>query len=872
MADGPDDESMDDDHTKPVHAKSLEHAKKPKSKPTVKTRRGYGRKNGKRNKKGKELCFSLIGTNAAGLNPKRESFYNLINKFLPSVVTIQETKLTKTGLVKIPGYQIFEKIRKNKKGGGLLTAADDDLNPVLISSGSDENEILTIQADLGQSKIRIINAYGPQEDDGSQRTLGFWQEIESEIMNAKDNDCLVIVELDANAKVGKDVIKDDPNQSSNNGKVMLDVLQRQNLHIANASDVCEGTITRERVSGEKSEKSIIDYILICEKMKKFLTKMTIDDSRSYVLSRYLKTKNGRKIITSDHNVLMGKFSVKFERKPRQIRKEFFNFKCQESKQKFQEETSNSNKLSSCFDDPDDFRKNTFRFFRVLKGTFQKCFSKIRIKTGNEKVIGNQSMQAKLKLKTEIKEFISKNSCKIGQQIAKSKLDEIERDLEDETAKENADKVKKYLESVETLDGNFSNVGFWKMKQKLWPSSCDPPMAKHDREGNLVTAPGALKNLYLETYRDRLKHRDMNPDLMDVYFLKMELWMSRLSNIKKIKTLPWDYEKLDTVLKGLKNNKSMDPNGMVNEVFKSGCIGSDMRKALSQLLNGTKKEQWIPIFMALSNITTIYKSKGSRFDLNNDRGIFILTVLKKILDKLIYLDNYKELDENMSDSNVGARRKRNIKDHLLVIYGIINSVIRGGEECIDIQIYDIEKAFDAMWLEDSLNDVYDTLPEDKRNDELSLLYESNKVNMVAVKTAAGMTDRVDIPCIVQQGGTWGSMLCSNSIDTIGKKCRNRGEHVYLYKKTARILPLAFVDDLNGISKCGVESRALNIFLTTQIELKKLKFHVPDKFGKTKCHKMHIGRKKQELPNTKSSWYCNARGYRRCLSWRHFKLRW
>ena len=195
-----------------------------------------------------------------------------------------------------------------------------------------------------------------------------------------------------------------------------------------------------------------------------------------------------------------------------------------------------------------------------------------------------------------------------------------------------------MESVETLDGNFSNVGFWKMKQKLWPSSCDPPMAKHDREGNLVTAPGALKNLYLETYRDRLKHRDMNPDLMDVYFLKMELWMSRLSNIKKIKTLPWDYEKLDTVLKGLKNNKSMDPNGMVNEVFKSGCIGSDMRKALSQLLNGTKKEQWIPIFMALSNITTIYKSKGSRFDLNNDRGIFILTVLKKILYKLIYLDN------------------------------------------------------------------------------------------------------------------------------------------------------------------------------------------------------------------------------------------
>ena len=86
----------------------------------------------------------------------------------------------------------------------------------------------------------------------------------------------------------------------------------------------------------------------------------------------------------------------------------------------------------------------------------------------------------------------------------------------------------------------------------------------------------------------------------------------------------------------------------------------MRKALIHLFSGTKKEQFIPLFMALSNITTIYKSKGSRFDLNNDRGIFILTVLNKILDKLIYLDNYSDLDQNMSDSNVGARRGRNIK--------------------------------------------------------------------------------------------------------------------------------------------------------------------------------------------------------------------
>ena len=73
----------------------------------------------------------------------------------------------------------------------------------------------------------------------------------------------------------------------------------------------------------------------------------------------------------------------------------------------------------------------------------------------------------------------------------------------------------------------------------------------------------------------------------------------------------------------------------------------------------------------------------------------MTVMNKILDNLIYSDNYDEIDGNMSDSNVGARRKRNVKDHLLIIHGVINSVIRGNEECIDIQVYDLEKAFDAL---------------------------------------------------------------------------------------------------------------------------------------------------------------------------------
>ena len=44
----------------------------------------------------------------------------------------------------------------------------------------------------------------------------------------------------------------------------------------------------------------------------------------------------------------------------------------------------------------------------------------------------------------------------------------------------------------------------------------------------------------------------------------------------------------------------------------------------------------------------------------------------------------------------------------------------------------------------------------------------------------------------------------------------------------------------------DSLPLNTFITTQIELKHFRFHVPIEIGKSKCHKMHIGRKHNLCP--------------------------
>ena len=151
----------------------------------------------------------------------------------------------------------------NGLGGGILTAVDENIGCVLVSST--ESEILVVHSKLGDFDLRIINAYGPQEIEADKDKLfQFWRDLEKEVILAKESNCRVIVQMDANAKVGCEIIRNDPCNQSQNGALLLSLIERQNLSILNSNDLCEGVITRHRKTVTGEEKSVIDYILVCD--------------------------------------------------------------------------------------------------------------------------------------------------------------------------------------------------------------------------------------------------------------------------------------------------------------------------------------------------------------------------------------------------------------------------------------------------------------------------------------------------------------------------------------------------------------------------------------------------------------------------------
>ena len=116
------------------------------------------------------------------------------------------------------------------------------------------------------------------------------------------------------------------------------------------------------------------------------------------------------------------------------------------------------------------------------------------------------------------------------------------------------------------------------------------------------------------------------------------------------------------MSSLKNNKSRDPHGLINELFKPGIIGDNLFQSLLIMLNKIKSDTVMPDITHLTDIVAVYKGKGGRMELSSERGIFIVNIIRSILMKLVYKDNYPTVDESMSDSNVGARIKKNIRNH------------------------------------------------------------------------------------------------------------------------------------------------------------------------------------------------------------------
>ena len=287
----------------------------------------------------------------------------------------------------------------------------------------------------------------------------------------------------------------------------------------------------------------------------------------------------------------------------------------------------------------------------------------------------------------------------------------------EYAENNFQKVKDELSKLKTDEGKLNQRQIWKLKKKLCPKLRDPQSAMSYAHGTLITSDKAIQQRALDVYAERLKGNEIEPHLKGLEDDINTLCDLRVKLAQSNKTEEWTMEDLKEVLKHMDKDKSRDPEGYANEIFKDEAAGSDLLEALLKLMNMIKAKQRYPLVLEKCNITSIHKKK-SKTDFGNYRGIFRVQVLRSILDRLVHNDSYYTIDSNLTDGNVGARKQRSVRDNIFVIGAMTNSVVNGRSAPIQVQVVDAIKCFDKLWLQDCIKSLYEA---GVTHDHLHLLY-------------------------------------------------------------------------------------------------------------------------------------------------------
>ena len=156
-------------------------------------------------------------------------------------------------------------------------------------------------------------------------------------------------------------------------------------------------------------------------------------------------------------------------------------------------------FSRCFDNEMKFEDQAVKWSKVLNSFFHKSFKKIRIKRKNKKknseIDNLMDKRSKLK-KKELLDEKEEEEIVSPEKLIAEKCEETNRKI-----------VMENFDEMNGDNGGLNHQGVWKNKRKLLPKiKPNLPVGKKNLKKQLITNPEELKELYLNTFKYRLRRR------------------------------------------------------------------------------------------------------------------------------------------------------------------------------------------------------------------------------------------------------------------------------------------------------------------------------------------------------------------------------
>ena len=776
--------------------------------------------------------LKLLYANVRGIKSKMPCIKNVFSETKPDIALFTETHLTEDKGVSVEGYTFFGRPRTTGKGGGVGIFVKNDKKTVIAPHYSDrELEIIWVSVSRESETPLYIGAYyGKQETTCNNATIQEEMDKLSEEILELESDGEVLICMDANAKIG--LMQE---AMSRNGKLMTAVFQECELEVINGGDKCDGTVTRQNRK-RPTEISAIDLVVATYNTSHWIKKMTIDEIGDYRMQG---------VNESDHNTIIIDLEVSRVQGNKPSKKTMWNIrapaeKYAEFRMKLGEATQAATNIM------DDKNKSmSERYEKWEKLLYKAAISTIG-KTTYRPGGPPRTSDAMKALRTErkgLKDLFEKEPSPSKKRIRLAEYVEKQHEIKEEAIKEESDRI---YGRFQKMEDNGKSGAFWKERKRMKNDEGSSWLVTKDIEGKRIFDPEKNKENIAHYYEDLYSKKTVKDH---PFHTEVSTAVTRLGRSKEVKQEDIDQiptrQDVKEAIEKKKNGKAT--TDWKNEVVKRG--GDEMVEFVYPVIEAFWNEETAPGQWNTGVITNIWKGKGDRELMANQRGITVSSSISTIAEEIISSRITKMA--KFTQSQAGGRKEGSTTDHIFTLKNII-TIAKKERRKIIITFYDVVKAYDRADMDDMCYAMYKSGVDGRL---WRLMKSINNGLRAKIITKAGLTREIERELGGKQGGKLMVTMFAKMMDNMAEDIMESNLGIDIGMN--RIPALIYMDDATTFAE-GKDQQEETLKAAEEFAVKhKLEW------GPEKCKTMEVGGHKEE----KDSWKLGQKTINKCESYKY-----
>ena len=666
----------------------------------------------------------------------------------------------------IKPYTWWSKNRDGKGGGGIATGVSQELKDfaVGVGEGQKDDEYLITRLESFSPALNVVNCYGEQRKTSIEEVEEKWKRMlkDMEEIRAKGEYCVLTGDL--NKLVGNDELGVPGNHSevSPGGRLLRNLLANKEWILVNGmGEIVEGgPFTRKDPATGKL--SCLDLFIVTKELKPHVLSLRIDSEREMAVARAVKQGGKARLTYSDHFscLLELKNLPRRSNKNRGTMKAVWNLGKQGGWEAYKNLTQRaSQKIEAVMSSDSCIEEKIDRFYKIHEKIKFRAFGKVDLKKKN------------------------------------TNDDNYEEELvADELLREQTEIAEKEIEDIKQKGkGKVGKV--WELKKKILGTKkgVEANAIVNPKNGKLVRSKDEIKKVSLEYCKTTLKNNEPEEGYEELLRRKDEKVDRELAECNEIFEIK--YETFEKVVAKFKKSNKRNYDFLVK-------ADKSFQDSVFKLCKRMIEEATFPAEFKETTLHMIFKNKGRKENLSDNRFIHSKTWLPRLVEGLIVEEGMKEaLVKNSSMFQIGGQPGHRPEEHLFVMKSLIAKK-KAERKPMVIQCWDISKFFDKERISDA---ILTCLGRGANKKATKLWLKLNENTKIKVKTGVGLSEEANVGAVVGQG-TIGGALVSQAVldDGVMQHFTPGGEGELMYGDVP-LAPLILQDDLMHGAKGEKEAR-------------------------------------------------------------------